>query len=186
MADFSWVHIASAAGGSVLTIAAAVALVWRSPTPWRNLLYGALALGMFAVGASAKLDLSLSQDKGLEIKVARLERLLEEQSFQLASLSQTNSTAQLASLEKSVESQATAIRKLNSTLNTANLPQIAAQLQTISQKTTAYDKFFKDFVPTVQVNDRGLLTTTQRGKRELEVIKGLKVQDLPVYEIQPQ
>ena len=76
---------ASVAGGLILVAALAYTLIKHSPPPWRNAIFGVLALGMFAFGTGSKFDLSMNA-AGIKLQVTELEKTVEDQKLQIAAL----------------------------------------------------------------------------------------------------
>lgn len=82
MGGILYAQLGSAIAGVLLTAAIAYALIKYSPPPWRNTIFGAFAVALFAISTGSKVDISMNQEKGLEIKVSELtnelDRLKEE------------------------------------------------------------------------------------------------------------
>src|SRR5213593_1982126 len=73
MDNIAVVNYGSTVGGLILVGAVAIAM-WRfSPPPWRNTIFAAFALGMFALGTVRTLDVSVGSE-GMKMKIAELEK----------------------------------------------------------------------------------------------------------------
>jgi len=124
MENVGIVHYVSVAGGLALALATAYAIVKYTPTPYRNLFYAALALGMFAVGTGSKVAVSMSPDEGLKFQVTELERKLKAAQETIAAL-------QLAS--------------------PAEVKRLTAQVERLEGRSQKYDKFLAAFGEAVKI-----------------------------------
>lgn len=86
MNEFSMVHYASSGAGVILVLAISYTLIMFSPTPLRNMYFGAVAACLFAFSTGTKFVVNFDRDKGFEMRVAELNRQLNRLESEAAAI----------------------------------------------------------------------------------------------------